>query len=162
MIRLSGSLWPLLVRGSHYLSVALRLCTTHQLSVVPPRAVKALVVSVANLLEFGIPTHPARGRLLPHFDEKLAKLDCHANPPKADKNKKPAPARDNQVKPAYLDFDLRLRLMALQPQRSDSGIPRGVTCTQDWQVSQRNPARRVLNAATTGSKSFLPKFAHSL
>ncbi len=63
---------------------------------------------------------------------------------------------------AYFGFGLRFKLIALHPQRSDSGIPRGVTWTQDSQVSQRKHARNTLNAATTSSKSFFPKLAHSL
>ena len=63
---------------------------------------------------------------------------------------------------SYFGFGLRLKLIALQPQRNDSGAPRGVTCTQASQVSQRKHARSALNAATTGSKSFFPKLAHSL
>jgi hypothetical protein len=63
---------------------------------------------------------------------------------------------------SYFGFGFRLRLIALQPQRRDSGFPRGVTCSQDSQASQRKQARSSLNAATTGSKSFFPKFAHSL
>src|SRR6266566_2754132 len=63
---------------------------------------------------------------------------------------------------SYFDFALRFRLIALQPHRSVSGIPRGVTCTQDWHVSHRKQASKSLKTATTGWKSFFPKLAHSL
>lgn len=63
---------------------------------------------------------------------------------------------------AYFCFDFRLILIALQSQRRASGFTRGVTYTQDSHFEQRKHPRRSRNAATTGSKSFLPKLAHSL
>jgi hypothetical protein len=42
---------------------------------------------------------------------------------------------------AHFGFGFRLRLIALQAQCRDSGFPRGVTCTQDSQVSQRKHPR---------------------
>lgn len=71
-------------------------------------------------------------------------------------------SRCRKQSPAYFGLGFRLRLIALQPQRKDSGIPRGVTYNQDSQHSQRKHPRSSLKAATTGSKSFLPKLAHSL
>lgn len=60
----------------------------------------------------------------------------------------------------YFGLGLRLRLTALHGQRSDSGVPRGgETYSQEWHFSQVKQARSSLNAATTGSKSFLSKFA---
>ena|ERR1700731_3608567 len=66
------------------------------------------------------------------------------------------------LRAAYFGFGIRLRLIALQAQCRDSGFPRGVTCNQDSQVSQRKHPRSSLNAVTTGSKSLFPKLAHSL
>jgi hypothetical protein len=54
----------------------------------------------------------------------------------------------------YFGFGLRLKLIALQPQRSVSGTARGVICIQDSQASHRKQARSALNAATTCWKSF--------
>jgi hypothetical protein len=63
---------------------------------------------------------------------------------------------------AYFGFGFKFRLIALQAQRRNSEFIRGVMYSQDLQVSQLKHPRRSLNAATTGSKSFFPKFAHSL
>ena len=63
----------------------------------------------------------------------------------------------------YFGFCFRLRLIEVQLQRRDSGALRfGVTYTQESQESQRNRPRSYLNAATTGSKSFFSKLAHTL
>ena len=52
-------------------------------------------------------------------------------------------ARAVQIAPmsAGTYFDLRLKLIALHRQPRDSGVPRGVTCTQDSQVLKRRHAR---------------------
>jgi hypothetical protein len=49
-------------------------------------------------------------------------------------------------------------LTALQPQRRDSGMARGVMCIQDSQVSQRKQSRSVLNVATTGWMRAMQKY----
>jgi hypothetical protein len=52
-----------------------------------------------------------------------------------------------------------LRLVVAHGQRSASGAPRDGVVSQASQVGQTKHLRSSLNAATTGSKSFLPKFA---
>jgi hypothetical protein len=74
------------------------------------------------------------------------------------------PAHIQRIRIADITYFLgfRLILIALQAQRRDSGMPRGVTYIHESQSSQRKQVRSSLNAATTGVKSFLPKLAHSL
>jgi hypothetical protein len=62
----------------------------------------------------------------------------------------------------YFGFGFRLRLIALQAQRRESGFTRGVAYSQDSHPSQPKHPSSSLKAATTGSKSFFPKLAHSL
>lgn len=64
--------------------------------------------------------------------------------------------------PRHFGFGFKLKLMALQAQRNESGLLRGVTNSQDSHLPQLKHPSRSLNEPTTGSKSFLPKLAHSL
>jgi len=68
----------------------------------------------------------------------------------------------HRVSKAYFDLDFRLKFAALQAHRRLSGFVRGVMYNQESHLSHRKHARSSWNAATTGSKSFLPKLAHSL
>ena len=62
----------------------------------------------------------------------------------------------------YFGLTFKLKLIILQTQRSESGLPRGVTNGHDSHFSQLKQPSSSLKAATTGSKSLFPKFAHSL
>ena len=50
----------------------------------------------------------------------------------------------------YFGFGLRLKLTLLQEQRSVSGLPRGLICSQESQLLQRKHSSSSLNATTTG------------
>ena len=48
---------------------------------------------------------------------------------------------------SYFCFGFTFRLIALQAQRRDSGVPRGITCNQDSQDSQRKHPEKPLECS---------------